>query len=59
MKINVLTQRIRQCCFLRNAFYITNYDIAWFVGSLGWIALQRLFLIRARRPPSADLVRNI
>jgi len=58
-KTNVLTHRIIHCCFLRNAFYIINYAIAWFFGSLGWIALQRLFLIRARQPTSADLIHNI
>lgn len=46
------------------AFYVMHFTlqimiIAWFVGSLGWIALQRLFLIRARRPSSADLVHTI
>lgn len=32
---NVVTQKIRQCCILRNAFAFMNYDTAWFVCLLG------------------------
>ncbi len=55
---NVLTHRIRHCCFLHNTFSTMNYDTAWLGGPLGQIAFStqpNRSRQRSRQPHSGDL----